>query len=185
MLDKETAKERVTEFLNRLSRFERDDELIVDENHTYEADYGWIFSYQSRRYLETRNVLYARAGLLPLVVNKFDGELDFLSELYEKRLKNEVPKFYDLEFFLRKYINYPLSEEVLSYEGTIRKYMTHAVSGELKRILAQGKALLSEQPFPVERFSKLTTLPFETEEQARGFLRHIIELIESSEPYDI
>ena len=77
------------------------------------------------------------------------------------------------------------SYEVLSYEGTIRYYINMTVPAQIQRILEQGKALLLEQPFPVDKLSNLTTLAFEDEEKARKFLRGIIQLLEFSEPYDL
>ena len=51
---------------------------IVPE-HTIEKSYGWIFFYNSRRYLETGNFLEALGGNGPLVVERTDGRINTLS----------------------------------------------------------------------------------------------------------
>jgi hypothetical protein len=46
--------------------------VIVDED-TIERDFGWVFFWTSREYLETQDYHYALAGNCPIIVNKFDG----------------------------------------------------------------------------------------------------------------
>jgi hypothetical protein len=50
------------------------DDLIV------EKEWGWIFIYQSRRWIDTRDRRYMVLGLCPIVVEKYDGGLYYLDE---------------------------------------------------------------------------------------------------------
>ena len=70
--------------------------MLVDE-HTIERAWGWFFFYNSKRYLETRDFLYALAGNAPYIVNRHTGELrptgrarpieDYIAE-YERSLRS-------------------------------------------------------------------------------------------------
>jgi hypothetical protein len=48
--------------------------LLVDES-TMDLPYGWVFFYQSRRFLETNNLLDAYGGNAPIIINRFTYEL--------------------------------------------------------------------------------------------------------------
>ena len=77
MLDFETAKKMVEEEINRSFNAD-DDELVVVEEETVQKEYGWIFFYTSRRFLETGDLNFMVAGNAPVVVNKRTGKLTFL-----------------------------------------------------------------------------------------------------------
>lgn len=47
---------------------------IVDEA-TISKPYGWIFFYQSKRFLETENISDILVGNAPIFIDRFDGEL--------------------------------------------------------------------------------------------------------------
>lgn len=47
---------------------------LVDDA-TLARPYGWVFFYQSKAYLETRDFSELLAGNAPLIVDRFDGEL--------------------------------------------------------------------------------------------------------------
>jgi immunity protein 35 of polymorphic toxin system len=47
---------------------------ILDDM-TMDRPYGWVFFYQSARFLETRNPLDQFAGNAPLIINRFTREL--------------------------------------------------------------------------------------------------------------
>ena len=53
------------------------DFVIIDRN-TIEKDYGWIFFYTTRRYLETSNPSFLVPGTAPMVVTRA-GEIARLS----------------------------------------------------------------------------------------------------------
>lgn len=50
--------------------------------HVVEKPYGWCFFYQSREYLETRNIWDALAGNAPLLVERETGHLIELGTAY-------------------------------------------------------------------------------------------------------
>lgn len=50
-----------------------DDSLVVE--HTSEFDKGWFFFFNSKLFLETRNIIYRSMGLGPVIVGKENGEI--------------------------------------------------------------------------------------------------------------
>ncbi len=46
---------------------------MINEGPTIEQSYGWVFFYNSRRYLETGDIMFAFAGNGPVVVERKDG----------------------------------------------------------------------------------------------------------------
>jgi immunity protein 35 of polymorphic toxin system len=57
-----------------LGRMHLADLVILDEE-TIEREWGWVFFYNSQRYLETGDILHALAGNAPYLVNRHTGEL--------------------------------------------------------------------------------------------------------------
>ncbi len=71
MIDKETAKKMATEFINSSSTDEEiNNDLIIVDKATIEKPYGWIFSYDSRKFLDTGDFTYSILGNGPIVVDK-------------------------------------------------------------------------------------------------------------------
>jgi hypothetical protein len=50
-------------------------ELAILDEHTIETDFGWVFFWNSKRYLETDEFQYALAGNAPLIVDRRDGSI--------------------------------------------------------------------------------------------------------------
>jgi len=50
-------------------------ELVLLDQHTMERHFGWVFFYNSKRYVETGEFKYTLAGNAPIVVTKADGKL--------------------------------------------------------------------------------------------------------------
>lgn len=48
--------------------------VILDE-HTIERSWGWVFFYNSRKYVETNEFEHALLGNAPYIVNRFDGSM--------------------------------------------------------------------------------------------------------------
>lgn len=46
---------------------------------TIEQNWGWIFFYQGKRWIDTKDRRYKILGLYPIVVEKNDGSLDYLN----------------------------------------------------------------------------------------------------------
>lgn len=62
------AKERMTTF-----DVSPDDEIVIVE--ITETEFVWVFQWNSKKYIETQSLRYARSGGFPLLVDKVDGEL--------------------------------------------------------------------------------------------------------------
>jgi hypothetical protein len=78
MVDRTTAEKLVIEFVNsEFDTAKNQDENVIISDLTIEKDYGWIFFYNSRRYLETQDVRYALFGNAPIIVEKENGSLHF------------------------------------------------------------------------------------------------------------
>ncbi len=73
MITKEAAQALVLAEINR-PPLEGGERVIAK---VVEKDYGWIFCYQAKRYLETRDVHDRLAGNVPIVV-EHDGSLQYL-----------------------------------------------------------------------------------------------------------
>jgi hypothetical protein len=50
-------------------------ELAILSKHTIETEFGWVFFWNSRRFLETDEIQYALAGNAPLIVDRRDGSI--------------------------------------------------------------------------------------------------------------
>ncbi|MFN2555886.1 MAG: YrhB domain-containing protein [Nitriliruptorales bacterium] len=53
------------------------EELLIDESQTRETGHSWIFYYNTRTFLETRELRHALAGNAPVIVDKDTGETYF------------------------------------------------------------------------------------------------------------
>jgi hypothetical protein len=69
-------------------------ELVVLESNTIEKNFGWVFFYDTRRHVETKDFRFALAGNAPIIVIKESGVVQetgtayplehYVSELSEK-----------------------------------------------------------------------------------------------------
>ena len=69
---------------------------IVLEESTIDRPYGWVFFYQSRAYIETKNPLHQLVGNAPLVFNRVFGEYRILrtahpTEQYLREYESTLP----------------------------------------------------------------------------------------------
>ena len=62
-----------------------DDGVVVVEPRTIERDFGWVFSYESRKALETNDIRYALSGNGPIIVDRYDGSLHRFGSLCSRR----------------------------------------------------------------------------------------------------
>ena len=92
MLTKTEALEIVSKRLRQMSP---DNDFVVVERHTIEKSFGWVFFYNSRKFVETGAFRYRLAGNGPVIVNKHSGSVDFFGsnmsplkiiEEYERKL---------------------------------------------------------------------------------------------------
>jgi hypothetical protein len=94
MLRKSEALELVSKQLEEKSP--ENVQYVVVEESTIEKPWGWVFFYQSKKYLETGIFMHRLAGNGPVFVNKMTGEFEFFGSLpsldvilsdYEKMLR--------------------------------------------------------------------------------------------------
>ncbi|THB79904.1 MAG: hypothetical protein D3926_09820 [Desulfobacteraceae bacterium] len=52
-----------------------DDELIIIESETIEKEWGWVFFYSSKKWVETNDFQYAVAGNAPYIVLRHSGKI--------------------------------------------------------------------------------------------------------------
>ena len=93
MIDKETARKLVSDRLQATNQRDGLDLIVIDDQ-TIEEDFGWIFFYSSKRYLETHDIRYAVAGNAPMIVDRRDGSIHFTgtaepTEKYIERYKKQ------------------------------------------------------------------------------------------------
>lgn len=72
MIDVETAAQIAEKFLNE--HFQLDDDVVVVTDVEQQGDY-YLFQYNSRKYLETGDLLYAIVEGHPIAVNRQDGSI--------------------------------------------------------------------------------------------------------------
>lgn len=53
-------------------------ELALMEEKTVEREFGWVFFYTTKRYLETKDPNHLKPGNAPLVVERADGRTEYL-----------------------------------------------------------------------------------------------------------
>jgi Immunity protein 35 len=80
MLDYEAAREIVLQYIseNHPTRH-NDNPIIIDDSSTIEQEWGWIFSFQGKRWVENKEHRYLMIGVpTTVVVEKSDGGLYYL-----------------------------------------------------------------------------------------------------------
>ena len=80
MIDKATAQQLVVDYLYKFPQARRYHYVIMEE-YTIEKEYGWIFFYNSRRFLETGDESAALFGNGPIVVENSNGSIHPLGTL--------------------------------------------------------------------------------------------------------
>jgi hypothetical protein len=78
MLTREQAKAIALKEILKNWNIEDDEPVIVDEDSS-EEDFGWVFVYESRNFLDTKIYTYLLCGNGPVIVNKHDGSVHLRS----------------------------------------------------------------------------------------------------------
>jgi hypothetical protein len=73
-----------------LHGFKPSADFVIVEGDTLERDFGWVFFYSTRRYLETKDPNELVPGAGPLVVLRKDGSTRFLSTSVPPKVAVEV-----------------------------------------------------------------------------------------------
>ena len=94
MITKEQALELLTKKLAQLDSSHYD--LTIDDRDTIERPFGWVFFYNSRKFIETGLERYLILGPGPVIVDRNSGAIKFFGsetsdeeaiEEYERELK--------------------------------------------------------------------------------------------------
>lgn len=65
--------------------------MVMQEEKSQERSFGWVFSYTTRKFLETGNFNHTIPGVGPLVVFRHDGSVEFLTtSLPPERLLKDI-----------------------------------------------------------------------------------------------
>ena len=75
MIGLETAKKLVLEYLAATNEHKDDPDLEYLIYSVIEKEYGWVFFYNSRRYLEKEDLMYFLFGAFPILIDKEDGSM--------------------------------------------------------------------------------------------------------------
>jgi hypothetical protein len=95
MIEYVAARILVVDFINK-NKWGIEDEIVVMDELTIYKDYGWVFFYESRRFLETDDYHDKLYGNAPLIVEKEDGsfhytgtarDTEYYIKQYEKQRK--------------------------------------------------------------------------------------------------
>jgi len=73
-ITRDDARKIVVDFLKAQVRHVGRELVLIDGN-TIERDFGWVFFYQSKRYLDTGDLNDAVVGNAPVVVMRADGSV--------------------------------------------------------------------------------------------------------------
>jgi hypothetical protein len=75
MLTKSEALEIVSKRLQQMSTTA--DPFVVIDKNTIEKTFGWVFFYNSSKFVETGEPRYRLAGNGPVIVNKYNASVEF------------------------------------------------------------------------------------------------------------
>lgn len=94
MISRDIALEKVNSYFKE-SESNLSYDVIVLEEETMEFEFGWVFFYQTKEYVETGNILYALGGNAPIIINKYEGTMHFTGTAYpvEKYIIDYMEEF--------------------------------------------------------------------------------------------
>lgn len=75
MINREEAQTKAIQYARTMFDLSGDDELVIVEKSTIEREWGWVFFYTSRKWLETGSFEYAIGGNAPLIIEKATGRI--------------------------------------------------------------------------------------------------------------
>jgi hypothetical protein len=82
MVDREQARSLVAAHLAAMPPASPGDGYVILDEHTIERDWGWVFFYNSRKYVETGDYSDALLGNAPYIVRRSDGALFVTGTVY-------------------------------------------------------------------------------------------------------
>jgi hypothetical protein len=93
--NKQEAQSLAEQHLSKM-RISPPTELAILGENTIETDFGWVFFWNSKKYVETNEVRYALAGNAPLIVDRRDGSIhetstaEPIEEMIERYRRNHA-----------------------------------------------------------------------------------------------
>lgn len=108
MLEKSDAMELVSKRLKEMAP--PNIQLVVIDEKTIERPFGWIFFYNSKKYVETGSIIHRLGGNGPVFVNKSTASIEFFGSTppfeevlanYESRLQQNVQQMAQFQSALR------------------------------------------------------------------------------------
>ena len=94
----EAAKNLVYEFINSRYEDNDDDEFVIVEGQIIETEFGWVFPYDSKKFLESGELIDAVLGNSPIIFDNRDETIHITGtshgvEYYiDRHKKYYVPK---------------------------------------------------------------------------------------------
>jgi len=77
----ESALEKAREYVEKQSELSSI-ELVLVEEITREEEFGWVFFYDSKKYIETDDIDFAVGGNAPIIIEKESGVLHVTGTAY-------------------------------------------------------------------------------------------------------
>ncbi|MES1225024.1 MAG: YrhB domain-containing protein [Bacteroidota bacterium] len=89
MIGKKKAIEIAEQYVKNESKSHN---LVILHEHTMEFELGWVFFYQTKEYVETRDILQMINDNAPLIINKKDGTIHITGTAYpiEKYIRDYI-----------------------------------------------------------------------------------------------
>ena len=75
MIDRKAARKIVEAELQKAATPWKDDELVILDDQIIEFEFGWVFPYASKMFLESGSAMYMLWGNAPYIVDKENGSL--------------------------------------------------------------------------------------------------------------
>jgi len=193
MINKETAYNLALEYLNKNPKLE----IAILDDKTIETEYGWIFAYDSKKWVETKIGGYRIVGNYPILVEKLDSSIRTVYQglrhdaTYEEYLeqKSQINK---LRFYLYLNLNdflsgYMREQETArggfpDIESAVEYYVRYNKPQEINKVIGQGQAKLAEKPFEWKSINECTDRHFKNAEEARKWLEKVIFTLDMLNP---
>jgi len=191
MLNQEEAKKIVEQKLRKESYMKKPGmEFVIDESATIECEYGWIFFYQTKLYVETKQNFYRHTGCFPILVDKvyeilidiFDPvNLQYCIKKYGETRGEQlykVPEDTDLFELLTCYLRNTQMGGFPNERAAIEYYIQYTKPAKIQDVIEQVTCKLQKKIAILTEINKATNRNFNNEEQARKWLKKVIDLLE-------
>ncbi len=106
MITQQAAKAKIQALLDTPDPYQRETlELLIADALTIEKEWGRVFFYTSKKFLETQDYQYALGGNAPYIVNRFDGSI------------HDTGTAYPIEYYIDQYEGNHLENQCLVITG--------------------------------------------------------------------